>query len=241
KHRAQTVVIIKEMLRNYPRLGEDRHEVRIPIPAGHYVPVKMVLDAGAGGASEIHPDVETPGSECAGENIEREFQQFTEIAVFHIRERGEHFFVPFGRDQEMAVVIGVLVEHDHGVHALRQDQFRPRILSLRLLAEDAACRLFFRDVGHPPRRPELVHSVPSGTGLPSTRRRNSFPTLKKGSRFAATETISPLFGLRPSRARRCLTTKLPKPRISMRSPCPIASTIASKMALTITSESRCDR
>src|SRR6185295_5130075 len=138
----------------------------------------------------------------------------------------------------MAVIIRIFVEHDYGMRALGQHQFRPGIFSLRFLAEDAPCRLFFCDIGHSPWRPELLHSVPSGTGLPSTRRRNSFPTLKNGTRLAATETISPLFGLRPSRARRCLTTKLPKPRISIRSLCRNASTMLVNTELTMTSASR---
>src|SRR6266704_3675936 len=43
---------------------------------------------------------------------------------------------------------------------------------------------------------------------------NSLLGLKKGIRFAGTSTFSPVFGLRPTRPRRCRVRKLPKPRIS---------------------------
>src|SRR5439155_5021594 len=75
-------------------------------------------------------------------------------------------------------------------------------------------------------------------GLPSTRRRSSFPTLKNGTRLACTATSTPVLGFRPSRACRCFTTKLPKPRISMRSPRVSAWAMLSKTAFTITSASR---
>src|SRR3954454_6981558 len=138
----------------------------------------------------------------------------------------------------MAVVVRIFIQHHHRHGGLGQNQSGALIFFSGLVAENAPGGLLLFDVSHAPGRPERLHSVPSGTALPSTLRRNSLPTLKNGTRFAATETISPLLGLRPSRARRCFTTKLPKPRISMRSPCPIASTMASKIALTITSESR---
>ncbi len=56
--------------------------------------------------------------------------------------------------------------------------------------------------GHPswnssPPPTELPPSSESGTGRPSTRSFSSLPTLKNGKRFAATETSSPVFGLRP--------------------------------------------
>src|SRR5205814_5632453 len=174
-------------------------------------------------------------------DFERELERLAHVAVFRRRQRRQPIFMALRRDQNVAVVVRKFIQHDDRVRRLPEDQRRARIFFPRLVAEDAAGGLLLFDIGHAPRRPERLHSVPSGTGLPSTRRRSSFPTLKNGTRFAATETISPLLGLRPSRARRCFTTKLPKPRISMRSPCPMASTMASKMALTMTSESRCER
>ena len=44
------------------------------------------------------------------------------------------------------------------------------------------------------------------------------PILKKGTRLFSTRTVSPVRGLRPVRALRCLTEKAPKPRSSTRAP-----------------------
>src|SRR5262249_22452898 len=88
-------------------------------------------------------------------------------------------------------------------------------------------------------RPYSIACASAGVhGLPSTRRRSSFPTLKNGTRLACTATRAPVLGFRPSRAWRCFTTKLPKPRISMRSPRVRACVMLSKTAFTITSASR---
>src|SRR5580704_16428853 len=52
--------------------------------------------------------------------------------------------------------------------------------------------------------------------------------------------MSPVRGLRPWRARRCLTPKLPKPRISMRPPRASTLAISSNIALMIVSAWRCE-
>jgi hypothetical protein len=70
------------------------------------------------------------------------------------------------------------------------------------------------------------------------RRRISLPALKYGMDFPSTETVTPVRGLRPGRAERCLTEKLPKPRSSIRSPRAIAAMMASRMAFTMLSTSR---
>src|SRR5438046_5784121 len=66
---------------------------------------------------------------------------------------------------------------------------------------------------------------------------NSLLGLKKGIRFAGTSTFSPVFGLRPTRPRRCRVRKLPKPRISIFSPFCMASMMLSKIVSTIVSDS----
>ena len=72
-----------------------------------------------------------------------------------------------------------------------------------------------------------------------SRSRSSFPVLKNGTCFSATSTLSPVRGLRPTRASRRLTEKAPKPRNSTRSPRARAAAISSKIAVTMTSTSRC--
>jgi hypothetical protein len=67
------------------------------------------------------------------------------------------------------------------------------------------------------------------------------PTVKNGVFLAGTNTLSPVFGFRPSRDSRVLTMKLPNPRISIRSPWAIASVMLSKMLLTTSSTSFLER
>src|SRR5262249_5847342 len=71
-----------------------------------------------------------------------------------------------------------------------------------------------------------------------SRSRNCLPVLKNGMCFSATCTLSPVRGLRPTRASRRFTENAPKPRNSTRSPRARAPEISSKIAVTIASTSR---
>src|SRR5918994_2929525 len=102
----------------------------------------------------------------------------------------------------MPIIIGVFVEHHDAVRRARQNQRLTAFLHPAPIAKDAACLLgILVDIDHSPRTPQLLHVVTSSSssskGLPSTLKRNSLPTLKKGTRFAATDTNTPLLGLRP--------------------------------------------
>src|SRR5262249_48873592 len=90
------------------------------------------------------------------------------------------------------------------------------------------------DVAHAPRRPETIQRA-AGQVLTSSRRR--LPTLKNGTRFSGTLTLSPVFGFRPLRELRCRMRKLPNPRSSTLSPRPRASVMLSKTVLTMSSVS----
>jgi hypothetical protein len=67
------------------------------------------------------------------------------------------------------------------------------------------------------------------------------PHLKYGKTFFSTDTATPLRGFRAVRAGRVLTEKMPKSRISTRSPRASAAMITSSMALTMFSTSRSRR
>src|SRR5918999_1938321 len=102
----------------------------------------------------------------------------------------------------MTIIIGVLVEHHDAVRSARQNKRLTAFLPNAPITKDAACLLgILVNVGHSPRSPQLLHVVTSSSssskGLPSTLKRSSLPTLKKGTRFAATDTNMPLLGLRP--------------------------------------------
>src|SRR5688572_17723595 len=74
-----------------------------------------------------------------------------------------------------------------------------------------------------------------------TRSRRSLPGLKCGTYLPASATASPVFGLRPWRGGRKCSEKLPKPRISMRSPPASASLMISSMCFTASSMSLAGR
>src|ERR1700720_1072425 len=77
-----------------------------------------------------------------------------------------------------------------------------------------------------------------GLSAPSlTRSRRSLPGLKCGTYLPDRATASPVLGLRPWRGGRKCSEKLPKPRISMRSPCESASLMISRICFSASSTS----
>ena len=64
------------------------------------------------------------------------------------------------RDEEVARVVGVGVEHDEVERAAEEDVVLPVIAGLRLDAQDASLGFFLLDVLEAPRRPEVVHFEP---------------------------------------------------------------------------------
>src|SRR5688572_16742448 len=74
-----------------------------------------------------------------------------------------------------------------------------------------------------------------------TRSRRSLPGLKCGTYLPASATASPVFGFRPCRGGRKCSEKLPKPRISMRSPPASASLMISSICFTASSMSLAGR
>src|SRR5581483_703945 len=72
--------------------------------------------------------------------------------------------MPVGHDHQVAVAVGIGIEHDKGVRpAVDQKAFRVLLLALRrIVAEDAALCLVRRfDIFEPPGRPELFgHNLP---------------------------------------------------------------------------------
>src|SRR5262249_44864430 len=81
-----------------------------------------------------------------------------------------------------------------------------------------------------------------GRSAPSlTRSRRSLPGLKCGTYFPDNATASPVLGLRPWRGGRKCSEKLPKPRISMRSPWESASLMISSICFSASSTSLAGR
>src|SRR5262245_29227346 len=110
-------------------------------------------------------------------------------------------FVPLGSKKKMTIGVGVLVKHYHGMTGMSENQSFPGIFLLHFLTKDTAFRFRdFFDIGHPPWSPKLLHSEAASSvpgSLPSTLSLSSLPTLKIGTRLAASDTRTPLLGFRP--------------------------------------------
>ena len=52
------------MLRDYPHLPQNCHEVRIANPPGDYMKVEMLLNTRASNLPYIQPDIESFRAEC---------------------------------------------------------------------------------------------------------------------------------------------------------------------------------
>ena len=227
---AEPVVGVEQVLRHDPHVGDHRHEVRVAGPARHEVPVQMVGDAGARrtrrgscrrsslGAQRSLEDARARGGASPRDRRARPSGRSGSAAVCR---RGATIRWPFS--------YGIAVQHHDARRASRRGARRSRgspVGAAQKMHPRRRCARRCTPCARAPRaRPCAARRAirprrhPSGVqGLPSTRRRSSLPTLKNGTRLACTGTSSPVFGLRPSRAWRCFTTKLPKPRISMRSP-----------------------
>src|SRR5438094_4073224 len=249
ERRTQAVIGGEQVLRHDPHVGHHRHEVRVAGPARDDVPVEMVAHAGAARDTEVHPEVEAFGRERLGERAERPTQRLGEIGVLVGGKPGQIGRVTARGDHQVGVLVGKPIQHDEARPA-HPEQQAVTWVSLTSGTEDAARRRPLADVRHAPGCPQHFHarlgylytynsSARAGVqAWPSTRSASSFPTLKNGTRLAWTATSAPALGFRPSRAWRCFTTKLPKPRISMRSPRVRACVMLSKTAFTITSASR---
>src|SRR6266702_4200529 len=147
--------------------------------------------------------------------------------------------------------IGVAVQDHEIFPGAQDDQGLGIIAPFRCGAKNA--RLVFHasgDIAVPPGRPEIIHDdgdycggVWGGTAAaaaavsPLTKSLSSLLGLKNGMRLGGTSTLAPVFGLRPVRPRRWRVRKLPKPRISIRSPPCSAPMMLSKMVSTMASDS----
>src|SRR4029077_600841 len=99
----------EQMLVHDLDLGQNRHEVGVAVPTGHYVKVQMVGDARAGGAAEVGADVEPFGFERSTQNGDRVRKGAHEVGRLPFVERVELALVDGGRDHHVPRVVRELV------------------------------------------------------------------------------------------------------------------------------------
>ena len=239
-------------------LGDDAHlassgmKLVSPIQRGTRCQCRWSVDAGAGGAPRFMPTFMPSGWKTLAEQRRGAAQRLRRASAYSSAGRSRARRVwRRGATITCAAGIRIAVQHDDG-GGRRASTRRARgsaARGARQKMQPGSCAR--PDVRHAPGGPEDLHAarptcarratcgvVGGSSGLPSTRSSQLLADLEERDALGGTGTRVPVFGLRPSRAWRCLTTKLPKPRISMRSPRASASVRLSNTALTMTSASR---
>src|SRR5688572_24086687 len=194
----------------------------------------MVEDAGSCHAAFVHAAVEAVGAIDTAERAHAHLDEGHDVCELRGAGLRQAASVTRGDRHEMAGGIGKGVQDEEGLIAAAKDE-RPAVIAAGQRAAKNTADIAGRrsgDVLHAPRRPQAIHAAQV---LTSSRRR--LPTLKNGTRFSGTLTLSPVLGFRPLRELRCRMRKLPKPRSSTLSPLLRASVMLSKTVLTMSSVS----
>src|ERR1035437_1096876 len=227
-----------ELLGNRPRPAEDRQEVRVAVPAGDDVQMRMVRDARARAAADVETLVEAVGPIRRGQDRlggRGEVEELVTLVRGHREERGA---VRERSEHQVPVRVGVPVQSgEHRLTPVHDEAFLVR--AARKNAEQAPLHGLpaTRKIRRAPRREKRLHQPGPGPGVrvPGTPGAaeeaeatgvtwlmSSFsllPGLKYGTRFGGTMTFTPLrLGLRAIRAPLCRNRKLPNPLSSIFSP-----------------------
>jgi hypothetical protein len=77
--------------------------------------MQMVCNTSAGTGPEVHADIEALRVERSFDHRYGAAEQGHEIVEFVLRQISELGGVTMGSDEEMAIVVGILIQHDAGV------------------------------------------------------------------------------------------------------------------------------
>ena len=103
-------------------VAEDGHEVDVAVPAGDDVGVDVAGDAGAGDFADVDADVEALRIHGTFEGVLAEHEEFHDFGALFGGAFGERGGVPVGGDEEVAVDIGIFVEHQEAVRGAGEDE-----------------------------------------------------------------------------------------------------------------------
>ena len=112
------------MLSHYACIGQHRHEVRIPVPAGYDMEMDVSFDACASGSAEVEAGICAMRLERPIEYLERPIEQLPELGPLHgvhLSWRGE---MAVRRNQDVPVRIRIEIEdHEAGRPAVQDQLF----------------------------------------------------------------------------------------------------------------------
>jgi hypothetical protein len=148
--RKQPLVGFFQVLGNDPHLGQSGHEIRISLPAGNNVKMKVVENPGSGNLPQIHSHVEAIGMKSIPQDFNRSAHMVKKICHLFFLQFLDLIHVPHGGNHDVGVGVRVSVEHDQGKGSLVEDQ--PFLNGLTIHgAKDASLPfLIGQDVFHSP-------------------------------------------------------------------------------------------
>ena len=169
-------------------LADDLHEIGVAVPPGDDVHVQVAGQACAGTTAQVDADVEALWVDGRGEQMLGQGGQVDQTGALWRGQIGELGYVFARSDQEVAVGVGVAVEHQDAALVLEQDEAVLGVGAVRVsgggLAQEAGFALGgafglrrsgggvgveLTDVIPSPGRPEVVvilmHVLRVGSGL----------------------------------------------------------------------------
>ena len=145
-----------EVLGQYPRRRQHRHEVCVAIPSRHDVAMHMLGDSCARAAAEIGAHIEARGIQRFAQLHATFGNQLRDDAALFSRKQFRRGHMAARRHHQVPVVVGITVEHHHRISALIYDEAALALVGIELTeTEDAGIGLGTRaaDVLISPRRP----------------------------------------------------------------------------------------
>lgn len=136
--RRQLIIDSLQMLRDNLGLGEDGHEIMIPVPARHDVIVHMPRYTGASRATKVDADVVALRIHRPPKTTNRLAERQHEVGQLVRDETIEIGGVGIGHDHQMAGVIGKLVKDDESSSTTPEDEIVTIGLCTRKRAENTS-------------------------------------------------------------------------------------------------------
>src|SRR5262249_51466344 len=108
--RLERVPGLVERLDHHLGRAHHRHEVGVPPPAGHEVPVEMAVDASPGVPADVHSQVRPGGVVRLVHDLQRDLEEVLQIVQLLVVQGRVVAGMPARHHHEVAIVVRVLVE-----------------------------------------------------------------------------------------------------------------------------------
>ena len=150
----ETVVEVQQTFDDDLSLSQDRHEIRISVPPGHDVPVKMPWQTGTGCLALVEADVVALRLQHPVEDGEHPLYRFDWLDQIRSGQFAERSTVQTWSDEEMSIIIGITVQNDERPRAPFDDQ----VLAILVTRQSAAQKALLIRLGRGGRRLHVMCS-----------------------------------------------------------------------------------